>query len=495
MKKTIRYVLTITCRILGYGLLVTFVSLISIAIYVLQQRPNLSLWQLVDLDEEFQENSDITDLTGYLALEDQLFDQLEREVYQKTQPGDARNPNRYQKGSATDPTSMPVNWNRTFRMEHKNPKAGVLLLHGLTDSPYSMRTLAEKFHDAGASVIGLRIPGHGTAPSGLVEMTWQDMAAAVRLAAVHLKKSIGDKPFYMVGYSNGGALTVVYTLESLEDDTLPRPDGLVLLSPEIGITKVAALAVWQGRIGHWLGLEKLAWTSILYEYDPYKYNSFAVNAGDLAYRITAEIDTRLERMSKAGALGDFPRLIAFQSVVDATVSAPAVVSRLFDRLPENDHELVLFDINHQETIDDLLAKSPSQDLEKILSDANRKFTLSIVSNSGESGKSNEAVSIRRQAAGRTNVSVEQTDMTWPKEIYSLAHIALPFPGDDPFYGYGDGGKMRTLGNRALRGERGTLLITPAEMLRQRWNPFHPWLVKRALELTSLSPPTSGGPSN
>ncbi|MGB6222472.1 alpha/beta hydrolase [Haloferula sp.] len=495
MKKTTRSALIIVRRILGYGLLVTFVSLISIAVYVLQSRPNLSLWQEVDLDEEFEENSGVTDFAGYLELEDRLFDQLEREVYQKTPPGDAHSVNRYQKGSLTDPTSMPTNWNRTFQLEQKDPKAGVLLLHGLTDSPYSMRSLAEEFHNAGASVIGLRIPGHGTAPSGLVEMTWQDMAAAVRLAAVHLKKSIGDKPFYVVGYSNGGALTVVYTLESLEDESLPRPDGLVLLSPEIGITKVAALAVWQGRLGHWLGLEKLAWTSILYEYNPYKYNSFAVNAGNLAYRITLEIDRRLERMSKAGELDDFPRMLAFQSVVDATVSAPAVVSRLFDRLPENDHELVLFDINHREIIDHLLAKDPSEDLGKILSDSNRKFTLSIVSNSGEEGEATEAVTIRRRAAGQSTVSIENTDMTWPKEIYSLAHIALPFPGDDPFYGSGDGGKIPTLGNRALRGERGTLLITPADMLRQKWNPFHPWLVKRALELTKLSAPAPAGLSN
>src|SRR4030088_3017231 len=33
-----------------------------------------------------------------------------------------------------------------------------------------------------AWVIGLRLPGHGTVPSGLTIRRWQDMAAAVRLA-------------------------------------------------------------------------------------------------------------------------------------------------------------------------------------------------------------------------------------------------------------------------------------------------------------------------
>ncbi|MDE0835109.1 MAG: hypothetical protein OSA84_02010 [Akkermansiaceae bacterium] len=79
----------------------------------------------------------------------------------------------------------------------------------------------------------------------------------------------------------------------------------MLLSPEIGVSKAAGLAVWQGRIGHWLGLEKLAWNSISVEYDPFKYNSFAVNAGDQAYRITVEIEERMSEKAEAKALGHF----------------------------------------------------------------------------------------------------------------------------------------------------------------------------------------------
>lgn len=495
MKKTALATLTIVRRTLGYGLLVTFVSLVSIGVYVLNQRQDLSIWHEVDLDEEFEAKSDVTDFSGYLELEERLFKQLEQKVYQKTPPSDARNINRYQKGSMMDPTSMEINWNRTFVNEWDQPTAGVLLLHGMSDSPYSLRQLAAKFHDARASVIGLRIPGHGTAPSGLIETTWKDMDAAVRLAAVHLKQRIGDKPLYVVGYSNGGALAVVYALESLEDPALPRPDGLVLLSPEIGVSKAAALAVWQGRIGHWLGLDKLAWNSISAEYDPFKYGSFAVNAGDQAYRITEAIDKRLDKMSKAGALTDFPKTLAFQSAVDATVSAPALVSRLFDRLPDMDHELVLFDINHNELIQHLLAKDPSDDLEKLLSGPNHPFSLSVVSNGTDQGAASPTVSIRHRKAGQAGSTVEATDMAWPNQIFSLSHIALPFTETDPLYGSGNGGKTATLGNRALRGERGTLLISPGEMLRQKWNPFYPWLEKRALEFTQLASPASSEPAS
>ncbi|NIQ96039.1 MAG: alpha/beta fold hydrolase, partial [Desulfuromonadales bacterium] len=166
---------------------------------------------------------------------------------------------------------------------------------GLSDSPYSLRKIGESLHRAGAHVLGLRIPGHGTAPSGLVEVTWQDMAAAVRLGVGHLDAANPGRPLYIVGYSNGAALGVHYALMAMDDPTLPAVDRMVLLSPGIGISAMAKLAVWQARLGHLLGLEKLAWNNILPEYDPFKYGSFAINAGDVSHRITGEIQRLLAK--------------------------------------------------------------------------------------------------------------------------------------------------------------------------------------------------------
>jgi alpha-beta hydrolase superfamily lysophospholipase len=493
MNEVSKHTLNILRRTLGYGILVTSVSLIAIAIYVLENRADLNIWHEVDLDEEFTTRSGIADFQGYLDLEQRLFSQLEAEVYARTPPGSAKIINRYQKGSMMDPTSMETNWNRTFELTQDKPNAGVLLLHGMSDSPYSLRHLGQSFHGSGAHVIGLRIPGHGTAPSGLVETTWKDMSAAVQLAAKHLKASIGDQPLYVVGYSNGGALSVIYALQSLEDPTLPRPDGLILLSPEIAVSKAAALAVWQGRIGHWLGFEKLAWNSISVEYDPFKYGSFAVNAGDQAHRITAEIDKRLARMQSAGSLGEFPRVLAFQSAVDATVSAPALVSRLFDRLPNQGHELVLFDINRVELIEHLLNKDPAEQLEALLAKPSRSFALSVVKNTETEGTPSTEVTIDRREAGQSTGTFKPTEMAWPDEIFSLSHVALPFPESDPLYGSGEGGKVPTLGNRALRGERGTLVISPGEMLRQKWNPFYALVEDMSLEFARMSPPPTPSP--
>ena len=72
---------------------------------------------------------------------------------------------------------------------------------------------------------------------------------------------------------------------------------------------------------------------MLPEYDPWKYGSFALNAGKQAYRITQQIQQQISAQQAAGTLDRMPPILAFQSVVDATVTAPALVHNLFERLP------------------------------------------------------------------------------------------------------------------------------------------------------------------
>ncbi len=57
---------------------------------------------------------------------------------------------------------------------------------------------------------------------------------------------------------------------------------------------------------------------------------------------------------------------------------------------------------------------------------------------------------------------------------------------DPLDGSGNGGEVPTLGNLALCGERGALLISPGAMLRQTWNPFFDGMKDECLELTGLT---------
>lgn len=466
------------------GLLGALVVFIAVGVVYLDSRPDLARWHTKHLDEEFTASSPVTSFEQYLALEDRLFAQLEREVYADAPAEDLVPINRYYNGSLADPARWPKNWNRSFELTATEPRAGALLLHGMSDSPYSVRSLGQALHDNGATVLGMRVPGHGTAPSGLVNVEWQDMAAAVELAMQHLRERVGGRPLYIVGYSNGGALAVLYTLSSLADPSLPEVRGLVLLSPEIGITRLAALAAWQERLGHVLGLQKLSWNSIKPEYDPFQYKSFALNAGKQAYLITGEIQSRLSRLAGSGELARFPPLLAFQSVVDATVSAPALVTGLFERLGPGDHELVAFDLNAVSQVEELLKGSPQAAVRALFERSDLSFTISLVTN--ESEESREVV-LRRRAVGGGPVTEAALGLAWPANVYSLAHIALPFPPDDPVYGGPDAAPSPgiQIGNLVLRGEHGVLQIQPADILRMHWNPFHSFVVRRMLEFMSL----------
>ena len=457
----------------------TLVLLVVFVLY-LNSRADLDIWHTADLDEEFTLHSGVDSFEEYLDLEQRLFEQLDALVYDQIPPSRRTAVNRYHRDSLSDPERWEPNWNRSFELKNDSPKGAVLLLHGMSDSPYSLRELGEELNAAGFHVLGLRLPGHGTAPSGLLEVTWQEMAAATRLAIRHLSGKNPGRPLYIVGYSNGAALAVHYALSMQEDASLPKVERIALLSPAIGVSPVAAFAVWQARLGHLLGLDKLAWNDLLPEYDPFKYGSFAVNAGDVVYRLTNQIQERITALENEGKLENFPQILAFSSIVDATVSAPALVSGLFERLPVNGHELVLFDVNRVEGIEPLMKRNPDEIIREIKQDADRNFILSIVTNESPGSRQ---VTVVSSDAEKEVPAGSVPGKPWPDDIYSLSHVALPFAYDDSLYG-GDESVSSPgirLGNLAMRGERGVLQVAAADMLRLRWNPFYPYVEQRLLD--------------
>lgn len=481
-------------RVLLSSLLGALVVIVVLLVLELNNRPDLKVWHSVVLDQEFRADSGLKNFDEYLGLEDRLFEQLDRLVYQKVKKKDRGTINRYNRGSFSDPKRWPSNWNRSFVLPADNPTAAVLLLHGLSDSPYSMRSIGQSLHNKNVYVIGLRVPGHGQAPSGLLDIKWEDMAAAVRLAMAELHEKSPDSPLYIMGYSNGGALAVHYALDALADSSLAPADGLILMSPEIGVTRLAALAKWQERLGHLLGLEKLAWNDLLPEYDPWKYGSFALNAGKLAYEITIAIQKQITQQEAAGTLGRMPTILAFQSVVDATVSAPALVHNLFERLPrvtsdpsgkkKHLHELVLFDINRFAQIQPLMIENPTAWIDPVLASGDHEFLMTMVSNKD---RSNHELVATSRMPGSSDVEVCDTGLQWPDGVYSLSHVALPFPPDDPVYGGKDAGPSPgiDLGLLALRGERNVLQVPAATMLRLRYNPFYSYMEQRMLSFMQL----------
>jgi alpha-beta hydrolase superfamily lysophospholipase len=317
-------------------------------IYVLEARskPPLQPWHRPVLGDDFRATTAVETLEQYVAREAELFDRLEAAVRARATEAPGAVFDRYDASSPSDPASYPRNWNRTYENEIADPRGGVLLIHGLSDSPYSTRALGEIFRDRGFYVLGLRVPGHGTIPGALTTTTWQDWSEAVRVGARHVAATVGPgKPLVMVGYSNGAALAVDYTLGVLEGSDDPRPATLVFLSPAMTVPPIASLARVQRRLAVLPGLEKLAWSSIRPEYDPFKYSSFPVRAGEEIWRLTSDLGRRIERLSARGKLDSFPPVLAFQSAVDATIPPEGVVEVLLLELGPGGSELVLFDVN------------------------------------------------------------------------------------------------------------------------------------------------------
>jgi hypothetical protein len=70
-------------------------------------------------------------------------------------------------------------------------------------------------------------------------------------------------------------------------------------------------------------------------------------------------------------------------------------------------------------------------------------------------------------------------------VFSLSHVALPFPLDDPLYGMKPDPTESfgvTLGAIAPRGERGALLVSAESLARMSSNPFFPYLLERIDDL-------------
>ena len=462
-------------------------AVVILLMFVIQgcSSPPLEHWHTERLTEEFTADmldDQVSSFDEYLALEQRLFTQLDEKVYAKTGTGPEHALQRYSRGSMADPTARQPDWNRSFELSSSVAVGGVLLLHGMSDSPYSLRALGEALSKQGYLVVGLRAPGHGTAPSGLRYASWQDMAAAVKLGMRHLSQVLGSKPLHIIGYSTGASLALDYALEALEDDELMAPSSLVLISPAIRVHSAAAIAGFKDALSAIPGLDSLAYLAVMDEFDPYKFNSFATNAGAQVHRVTSSVDRRIREMSAVpGAVDRLPPLLVLKSAVDSTVTTDAVVDNLLIHFSAGRNELVLFDINRNSAVKStLMVSDPGPLTIRLLNDGNLPFALSVVTNEHEHSTD---VVLRHKDPYSAKVSqADPLGLAWPREVISLSHVALPFPPDDPVYGrYPPEDNRRVyLGFLGLKGEQGLLSIPAAWLLRMRYNPFYPYLESRVI---------------
>lgn len=459
---------------------VSALTLLAIRAYDSQRGDPLEPWHSYVPKELSIAALDQADWAGYLKAEQRIFDDVRAEVTQKLPPKDRVPVNRYFEGSPVYPGHFAQDWNRSYVLEPDGPPVGVaVFLHGLTDSPYSLRHIARRYRDRGYLAIAIRLPAHGTVPGALTDATWEQWLAATRLAVREARRRVpAPKPLQIVGFSNGGALALMYALDAIDDPKLAQPERVVLISPMVGITAFARFAGLAGIPAILPAFAKAAWLGVLPEFNPFKYNSFPINGARQSHQLTQALQQRIADHARANRWQGLPPVLTFQSVMDFTVSTRAIVTALYSQLPANGSELVLFDINRNTKFGPLLRAASDTLLDRILPPAPRAFTTTVITNASPD---TAAVVARITPAGGTTEEVVDLGLAYPIDVYSLSHVALPFPTSDSLYGLNPDPAENfglNLGSLAARGERGTLIVNLDSLLRMSSNPFYPYLLGR-----------------
>ncbi len=189
-------------------------------------------------------------------------------------------------------------------------RRGIVLTHGLTDSPYFMRALGEFFAAQGFVVMAILLPGHGTQPGDLLNVHRDEWAQTLAYAVECMAHEADE--IYLGGLSTGATLSIQHSLQDA------RIRGLFLFSPALKITPLAAFAKLH-KLMSWL-LPRRAWVAIQPDGDLYKYESLTKNAVAQTYALTKSVQRQLRQHAL-----NIPIFSAL-SVDDATVNSAATLA-------------------------------------------------------------------------------------------------------------------------------------------------------------------------
>lgn len=181
---------------------------------------------------------------------------------------------------------------------------GVLMFHGLSDSPFSLRDPAQALADQCIHVRVMVLPGHGTRAEDLLEVSRQDWRAAVKSAVANFSSEVDM--VYLAGFSTGGALVTEYAWQQPEE-----VQGVVLFSPLFKINStIDWLSPWLAPMIDWLDH---------YDSDDYsKYASIPVPAIAEAYSLAKEVKATV--LAEPGKVPVFVALSEEDATVDSAVT-------------------------------------------------------------------------------------------------------------------------------------------------------------------------------
>ena len=122
---------------------IAFVCIAAVRLYDAQRKAPLSQWHTYVPHDMHADEIDHATWAQYIEYENRLFDSVRKNVTDKL-PEEERVPaNRYFSGSPIYPGHFRTDWNRSYTLMPEGAPRGVaVMVHGLTDSPYSLRHIA-----------------------------------------------------------------------------------------------------------------------------------------------------------------------------------------------------------------------------------------------------------------------------------------------------------------------------------------------------------------
>jgi len=138
----------------------------------------------------------------------------------------------------------PAGWMQDWSAigTEKNAQVGVLLVHGFTGSPASMRDWGEFLHTKGYTVRVPLLPGHGSKVEELNQTKWQSWPAKVNFELNELSKTCDQ--IFLVGLSMGGGTVLNVAITSDVEIA-----GIILVNPMIHVRGVSVeLAFLMSRL-------------------------------------------------------------------------------------------------------------------------------------------------------------------------------------------------------------------------------------------------------
>lgn len=229
------------------------------------------------------------------------------------------------------PRQQQIEWNMPFRAmpaDHcaQEQTRGILLVHGLSDSPFVFRDFARVLAEQCVEVRTVLLQGHGTRPGDMVSARADVWRQQVREHFNTLADDV-DIPF-IGGFSLGGALA---TERALSKDS-PRPAGLLVLAP-----------AWELN-----GLKDYLWLASAarlfkdfvkeeQELNPVKYESFATNS---AVQLSRVLDGVKSQLSQYRTI-DLPILVA-ATEADSVINLAFLVNEFRTRFTNPDNRMLVF---------------------------------------------------------------------------------------------------------------------------------------------------------